>query len=342
MRGRKISDEEFAARHADRLNYDLVKVLGRKQYVVKCRDCGKKRTIESTNSHLYGSCKTSGCKKVRKPVVVRTPKLHTKEIHEIGRTDYISLKVQQNPFGEYVYKHLKCGLVFKSTRQTFVSMKREPCPDCRDNACYSNEDYLKVMKKFSKFIVPLEPYKPLSIAPEGIRHQYVKCGHTTTMRPKCFTSYHAPIRRCKVCHKSSTWFKFKIRGKVFITRSLIEKEFIKFLLSKGIHIDRIEYEPKDSRVSYFNPVRDKMSTYTPDFKVGDVRFEVKSLASLGLMGYKWQTQEEALIENRAKCLAASKEFDDYRIYVHIKGKFYRAKKFWNPSEQNRLLSLVEL
>jgi hypothetical protein len=68
--------------------------------------------------------------------------------------------------------------------------------------------------------------------------------------------------------------------------------------------------------------------------------EIKDLASLGLKPYHWvPDQEQVLIENRAKYEAAQREFDDYRLYVHINGKFVRTHNFWTPKEQKRLLEL---
>lgn len=160
-------------------------------------------------------------------------------------------------------------------------------------------------------------------------------GHKARLRPQRFTM-NKPVVLCKVCHPNGMWFRFKLKGKHFQTRSRVEQAFTKFLISKGIDVKRIEYEPKGSRVGYHNPVKKKDTWYTPDFKVGNVRFEVKDLASLGLQNYHWQTKEEALIENRAKYEAAVAEFDDYRVYVFIKGNFYRTREFWTAKEQKRL------
>ena len=339
MRGKLVSDEEFAARHAVRLNYVLVEILARKTFLVKCLTCGTQRQVSSTNSHLYGSCPVKGCKPKRKSVVLRTPEVHTAELKAAGYAEYICVSVGgQGPAHPHTYEH-SCGNRFVTRRQTFMKSKMEPCPKCRKTSIYSNDDYLKIMRKFRSVIVPIEPYQPLSIAPRGIKHRYVECGHVTRIKPNVFTCHTRDIRVCKVCHKSCTWYRFRYKDRVFQTRSLIEKRFIKFLVEKGIDISRIEYEPMNSRVTYYHPVSRKDRTYIPDFKVGEVRFEVKSLASLGLKPYKWLTPEEALIENRAKAIAATRAFADYRIYVYEKGQFHRVRKFWTRKEQTRLLSI---
>jgi hypothetical protein len=121
---------------------------------------------------------------------------------------------------------------------------------------------------------------------------------------------------------------------------LIEKEFIKQLLASGnFNVADIEYEPSGVRIQYVDPSSGLTRYYTPDFKVKDVYVEVKDLASLGLKPYHWMSQEEALIENRAKAQAASKMFNNYHVYVLIKGKFVRTEKFWTKKEQTRLLNI---
>jgi len=108
---------------------------------------------------------------------------------------------------------------------------------------------------------------------------------------------------------------------------------------KNVPVDAVEYEPKDCKIRYFNILKDKVCSYSPDFKVNRVHVEVKDLASLGLKEYHWQSKEDAFIENCSKYAEAVSQFDDYRIYVHIKGSFHRVYDFWNRKEQQRLLAL---
>ena len=106
-----------------------------------------------------------------------------------------------------------------------------------------------------------------------------------------------------------------------------------------VKADDIEYEPLDAKIKYFNPLENRMCSYAPDFRVGNIHVEVKDLASLGLKEYCWQSKDEALIVNRAKYEAATQQFEDYRVYVHVKGNFHRVREFWKPTERTRLLNL---
>jgi hypothetical protein len=59
--------------------------------------------------------------------------------------------------------------------------------------------------------------------------------------------------------------------------------------------------------------------------VGNTLIEVKDQASLGLRPYRWASQEDVLKENRAKFTAASKVFDDFRVFCSAKGGFRRVR-----------------
>lgn len=89
----KQSPKEFAARHAERLNYTLVKVLAPREFEVKCNACGALRVVLRKNNAFGSSCICSRRKKFT--TVLRTAKTHTLELHEKGYTEYTCLKVEE-------------------------------------------------------------------------------------------------------------------------------------------------------------------------------------------------------------------------------------------------------
>lgn len=328
-----LSARDFALRHAERLNYTLVKILAERSFVVRCNGCALKRTVEYKQGHLNPTCP---CTHKRKFFIVkRTPETHTQELHARGYVEYTCLKTGKLAKDLFTYRHA-CGYKFRMTKDCFVGCT-EPCSRCRQFG-YTNDDYLAIMQKYSNYVIPAEQYLQHRQRPKGMLHQFIGCGHRVRLNPERFTQ-SKDVPACRVCSPNRVWYRFKVGDVSFRTRSQIERSFVRFLVCQGIDPKRIEYEPKDCKVSYYNEAKAGESLYTPDFRVGNTHFEIKDLSSLGLRYYHWKDKDEALIENRAKYQAAVNQFDDYRVYVYIKGSFYRTHRFWTIKEKQRLLSL---
>lgn len=333
-----LAGKAFAARHAVRLNYTLVNVLDERKFRVRCNACGLKRIVESKNNSTGPRCPCTHKRQFYK--VKRTTVTHTQELHDKGFTDYQCLMFgsdskltdqrQRN-----LYRH-ECGHEFSMDIATF-NMCRVPCSECRfglaRKGLKSQAYYEDELHKLTRNMRVLGKYTHTR---NEILHEYIKCGHKVKHTPDTLLRIKT-VGRCPICNPTRTWHLFRIKGKRFKTRSLVEKDFIKYLVfDKGIPVEAIEYEPRDHNVRYYNPVLKRYASYTPDFKVGNALVEVKDLASLGLKEYHWQDKEEVLIVNRAKCEASNEAFGDYRTYVRIAGNFVRTENFWKHKEQRRL------
>lgn len=335
--------EALGLKHAERWSYKLLKVIADRTFKVSCIFCDEVRVLtfgKQVDSPKY-RCQ---CQKKRLPYKVsRTPEIHTKEIQKEFE-DYKCLKVGKQKGMKFessatnLYKH-SCGYKFSMTWACF-RMCVIPCRECRRHLVSrphrTTKMYRIELRLKSKNIEVLDKYLG-TVKP--IRHRYKRCGHVVEHRPETILG-NKTCGKCPVCYPNRVWFRFKVKGRAFRTRSLIEKAFIKEVIRQGkASVDEIEYEPKLDCVQYKDPSAGTQRKYSPDFRIRDSCIEIKDLHSLGLKPYHWIDQEKALIENRAKHEAASAKLEDYRLYVYIKGKFYRTDKFWTKAEQKRLLSI---
>lgn len=320
-----LSGEAFAERHADKLNYDLVEVIEPRKFRVKCRSCKVIRVISSFRPQS-ASCV---CTHKRKHYRV---KLTLAEYNvQLKSSGYECLRLGADSKTSSVYRH-SCGYEFSMSRSCF-KLSGTPCAKCRPRNGYTHAQYARLSK--ARGLITLGQYTHVRTE---LKHRFEKCGHTQYVFPYRLT-HKTELVRCDTCHPTGIWFRGKVQGKCFKVRSRVEIAFLKAMSQQGYDMNDVEYEPKDGKVSYFNPVRGRRAVYVPDFKVNDTYIELKDLASLGLRNYNWISKEEALIENRAKCKAAKAALGDYRIYVYSKGKFYLVHEFWKSAEQRRLLKL---
>lgn len=338
----KVSPEAFAARHAERLNYTLVKVLAPRKFRVKCNACGELRDICRVPGIFGHRCECSYKRKFW--TKIRTAKTHTEELHELGYTEYECLKVEkvtgvQFQVSPSTYKHNTCGHVFTKSWNGFKNT-RIPCPKCQKGGYVTHHDkYVAKVGKKTKNIEVIGTYKDFYTR---LEHRYVKCGHVVEHKPESILAGKSCFR-CPICYPTLSWHSFRVKGKFFRTRSLTEKNFIKWLVrEKKVPVDSIEYEPESCKIEYYDFFRNDDRIYTPDFKVGKTCIEIKDLGSLGIQpNYRWEkNQDKVLIENYSKFVRAVTQFDDYRIYVYVKGTFHRVYDFWNRKEQERLLALA--
>lgn len=168
-----------------------------------------------------------------------------------------------------------------------------------------------------------------------------KCGNEFEMSHACFRECITPCDKCR-----NLAMEFEIGGRRFTVRSNPEKQFIEKCFKEDPSvIDEIVYEPKSEVIQYFNPVKNRISSYYPDFKVRNTVFEIKDLGTLGLLNRKkhlyGKSMDQIVIENRAKFEAANKEFADYKMLVFIKGEFHLVGKFWEAAEKDRLRKLAK-
>jgi len=334
--------KELALKHEERLDYKLLRVLDDKKFKVRCRSCELIRIVDLTGAAIDTSKHQCFCKKKKLGNnATITPEIHTLQLRNRGHVEYECLKLGGNNHlkTSNTYRH-ECGHQFKMTYLCF-EMCKVPCYKCRqrlelNGTTLSTKQYTDRVRKRTKYVKVLGEYQGVTTP---IVHQNLKCGHKYLTTPDLFYRNQSPSK-CPVCCPFRVWFRFKLQNCKFKTRSAVEKKFVKQLVQKGKAVaSDIEYEPKEVKVKYWDPNRNEERTYSPDFKIKDVLVEVKDLASLGLKEYHWQDKDEALIENRAKYEAAVAKFDDYRLYVHIKGRFFRAYKFWTKKEQQRLLNI---
>jgi len=330
-----LSPEDYAHKYSVTFNYKLLRVLGDRKFEVKCNACNELRIVECKHSKMGHACRCTHKRQFYK--VKRTPKTYTEHLKSAGKGDYKCIKITEGEGSKdstvFTYKH-NCGFVF-DMRLSCFNMCIDPCSKCRPWVKKPNDVYVAEVTERSNNIRVIEKYKGTKTP---ILHQYIKCGHKVSHQPETLFKLKT-IGICPICHPNHIWFKFRINGKDFNTRSLIEKAFVEHLVKhRATPVDDIVYEPKES-VDYFNPRLNRMAKYSPDFKVGDTYIEIKDLSSLGLRDYHWMPKEEALIENRAKAEAASLHFAEYKTYVHIDGMFYPTEKFWTKNEITRLLNL---
>lgn len=327
-----LSAEAFATRLATRLNYKLVKVLAERRFKVECLACNVKRIVEHKDGNTGPKCVCTHKRAFYR--VKRTPETHTTEIKDRGYTNYTCVSVGANSKQKNVYLHL-CGNEFEMTKDCFVG-SGEPCALCRKPLHLDPAEYERRLRILTKNMLAVGTYR---LAQKPLLHEYVKCGHRLKLVPETVLRT-LTIGKCPVCYPNRLWHRFNAGGRKFRTRSIVEKRFVELLVKNGkVNVDDIEYEPIDAKIKYFNPMENRVCSYAPDFRVGNIHVEVKDLASLGLKEYHWQSKEEALIVNRAKYEAATQQFEDYRIYVHVKGTFHRVREFWTPTERTRLLKL---
>lgn len=327
-----LNAEAFASKHAAQLNYKLVRVLAERKFRVECLACGTERTVEHKNGNTGPKCACTHKRIFYR--VKRTPETHTVEINDKGCTAYVCLEVGENSKQKNVYRH-SCGTEFEMTKDCFVG-SGEPCAACRKPLHLSHEEYEKRLRKLTARMRAVGKYVGNTVP---LLHEFVRCGHRVKFTPDS-VSKTLTIGKCPVCYPNRLWHRFNAGGRKFRTRSIVEKRFVELLVRNGkVNVDDIEYEPIDAKIKYFNPLENRVCSYAPDFRVGNIHVEVKDLASLGLKEYCWQSKEEALIVNRAKYEAATQQFEDYRVYVHVNGEFHRARKFWKPAERTRLLNL---
>lgn len=325
-----LSPKAFAARHADRLNYTLVKTIESRKFQVRCLSCELERTLSFINGSMGQKCSCTHKRKFYS--IKRTAETHTAELHTLGQTEYTCLAVGKLSKDKNVYLH-NCGYKFEMTKDCFVG-SGEPCSECRILG-YSNEKYVSVAK--TRGLVPIEAYVT---GRTRIKHRFLSCNHVGLVLPE-FVTCRKEVVRCRKCHPSNVWFRGKVQGKRFKVRSRVEIAFLKLLTDKGYDVSDIEYEPASGRIQYFNPVKKRDAWYTPDFKVNDTYIEVKDLSSLGLRHYNWIDKDEALLENRAKCKAARKALSSYRVFVYHKNKFHEVHDFWKHSEQKRITAVTK-
>lgn len=332
-----LGGKEFALRHAtpERGNYKLLAVLSVRKFKVRCLDCRVVRVVEHKHGNLGPKCQCKLTYKFRR--VRRTPETHTKEIKLRGYVGYTCLSVATKTNKRYRYSH-SCGTEFEMTKDCFFGCLASPCPACRPTNRTQHHDAVSHIKQQGFTLKLLEEYVGCA---GRILVQY-PCGCEVRIRKELLRRTRTSaeqVNRCPLCYPNRV--RFEVAGKEFITRSLVEKNFVQWLVDqRKVPINRIEYEPKKSAVSYFDPVQGKVRRYHPDFRVGNTVVEVKDLCSLGVTGgYKYAPQEEVLIENRAKVRAATQAFDDFRVYVKVGDNFIRTERFWRKFEQRRLLSL---
>ncbi len=334
---------ELVQKNAQRNNCKFIKGSdSKRKALVKCLDCSQTRVTKDTYRFPMCVCKLKRKFYMRE----RTVETHNEELADKG---YVGMFTALTRLGKNVfrYRHAECGREFEShTDYLGCSTVRHFCTECRRDALDRNKVSAQDIKQRLKAKAPHLRLIAKDFVP-GVSKKFkvhnAECGHSYDIlmyRIEHRKSAHG--LRCPVCHPTSVWFEFELAGKEFKTRSLVEKKFMEFLVHDlGVSVDDIQYEPKDYRVDYTCPVSRKRKTYIPDFRVKGVLVEVKDINSLGVGAhYYWQPNEEALIVNRAKCVAARKNFGDYRIYVLCKsGRFRKANDFWKPREQKRLLSL---
>lgn len=331
---------ELIRKNAASCGYTVVRASDRTGTAVVC--CLKCQQTHTTKK----SYRIDLCSCVRKRPfygVERTTKSHKQELIDRGLdSEYKVLsKVEKDVFR---YRHLACGRVFRSHMGLLWQNRTVAhfCKACRQDALDGHKRSLDlVLNSLSQKMPSL---KLVSDFVPGITQSITvrdsKCGHQFDLAVFKVTekSKHSSMLRCPVCHPRSVWFEFEVAGKKFKTRSRVEQRFVEFLVTeRGINPADIHYEPKD-HVAYRCPVSGKRKQYIPDFRVKNVLVEVKDLNSLGVGGsYHWQSKEEALIVNRAKCEAANRKFADYRVYVLLRsGRFRKVNDFWSAQEQKRL------
>src|SRR5471030_101459 len=326
-----MSAKAFADKHSTRLNYKLIKILGERELIVACNDCGLYRTVRYSQGRAGPVCSCTHKRKFYR--IKRTAETHTEELHELGYTDYTCVTFV-GAKRKNVYQH-KCGNKFRVSPDCLKGSK-VPCGECRELG-YSHEEACKIA--LSRGMQLLDEYKSGRRADGHLKVKHIKCGHINRVPRECVTTPYGVIRSCQTCRPTGIWYRGKFNGKPIIVRSKTEVRFMQYLKDSGVPLDKVRYEPNEYKVLYYNPIKKCMAKYTPDFAVGRTMVEVKDLASLGLANYNWMTKEEALIENRAKYEAAMRYFDDYRIYVLIKCKFHRVFKFWTKTEQVRIQNI---
>jgi hypothetical protein len=110
--------------------------------------------------------------------------------------------------------------------------------------------------------------------------------------------------------------------------------------SWGVSEWDIQYEVFEDVIDYFDPVSGKKRRYHPDFRIGNTVYEIKDLASLGILSNAafifGSPRDEFVATIKAKYEAAKQSFSDYRMFVFHLGKFQETVNFWEPSEGNRL------
>lgn len=310
--------------------------------VVRCLACGKTRVTTKTYKLELCRCKH------RRPFYreERTTKTHRQELvdRELDSRYKVLSKVRKDVFR---YRHLTCGRTFESPIGYLWQNKTVThfCTHCRKDAIegnkHSRDQVLEMLRHKAPTLELKSRFVPGVTKEVTVRDSV--CGHQFEVKVFKITekSKHASMLRCPVCHPRSVWFDFVAGGKHFKTRSRVEQRFVEFLVNDlGIDPTDVEYEPKEY-VNYLCPVSGKTKRYMPDFRVKSVLVEVKDLNSLGINSeYHWQSKEEALIVNRAKCEAARAVFTDYRVYVLLRGgRFRKVNDFWLPQEQKRLKSI---
>lgn len=252
----------------------------------------------------------------------RTPKEHTTYIRTFHK-GYVCLRYI-SARDDNTYKHQECGYVFQTTVDK-LRVNVTPCPRCRSDS-------------FAKYQRRIDHLKDVVIAvrktENGILHRFVECGHEEVFdRYRLLRSNLRHV--CHTCNPAkNSWIKTTIKGKRFTFRSSVEADFVQHLLRKGVRIHEIEHEPA-CKIQYKHP-DGTIRSYLPDFRVQGVLVEVKDLSSLGLRFYHYMDQGTALLENRAKVLAAQKEHS-FALFVRIRGEFIRAHRFWTQRERSRLL-----
>jgi hypothetical protein len=261
---------ELGLKHQDRLNYTILKVLDDKVFKVKCNSCSEVRVFDLQKrkgvENSYHRCQ---CTKTRnKYGTERTPKFHTTELKHRG---YECTKVGKQQGDKFessaynTYRHI-CGREFKMTWCCF-RMCIEPCEVCRvQNGVVRRvaQDYEdRVRKKGKGRVQVLDKYIDRFTE---LRFKYKSCGHVVKRTYEWVRTRRFSM--CPVCYPNQTHFRFKLRGKSFMTRSVIEKEFVKRLVAEGkADVDDIIYEPRSHKIEYFDPIQKRYRRYEPDFLV---------------------------------------------------------------------------
>lgn len=312
-----LSDKEYFDRHRAKLNASLQRILGGRHYLVKCKACKQTREVSVRNKNLYGKRCVCTHKKV-----ARLTLAEYRSRLSVSHKDYRC--VAQLEGARYRYKH-KCGSVFDMSRDCFKQCKT-PCPTCRPTPnLLSTDEYKSIIEARQLQGVTLVGSYTGVNNPVTLLHA---CGHTAKRTPDyILRAANELLEKCEVCYPNRCWFSFTVAGVAFRTRSLVEKRFVEWLVhTRKVPVSKIEYEPS-IRVRYKDPLTGRLRHYTPDFKIGNTYVEVKSVESMGLKKhYRERPGKEVFKENRAKAAAASKKFDDYRIYVLRNTTFLRLKE----------------
>lgn len=101
------------------------------------------------------------------------------------------------------------------------------CPKCQKGGYVTHHD--KYVARVAKKSANIEVIGQYINFYTNIEHKYIKCGHVVEHKPDSMLNGKS-CYRCPICYPPLSWHYFSVKGKKFRTRSLTEKNFVRWLV----------------------------------------------------------------------------------------------------------------